>query len=218
MVDWFAAFAEERSPEHVATLATPATNNKKPQNTQSYSVPNFVACAETGVATVATIPSPVAGVASDLNRVVTGKAGDKSAGNSNIRDVVATVAGVASENHRSGDKSSDNWDTDDWRAFYDERAGIAEHMGEASQAEADARAFECTVVAWLNSHPAPDTGHGACVHCGNDTPAGDALPFLNGGGYVWLHSDCHTAWMERRRADAIAALKKMVVKKFDDAE
>src|SRR5262245_44216049 len=37
------------------------------------------------------------------------------------------------------------WDPVDWRAFFDERAGIAEYDGGLSRAEAEARAFDCCV-------------------------------------------------------------------------
>ena len=56
-----------------------------------------------------------------------------------------------------------------------------------SQAEAEARAFECTVIAWLNHHPVPENGPDQCAYCGGAATADDALPYLNGGGYVWLH-------------------------------
>ncbi len=102
-----------------------------------------------------------------------------------------------------------DWSETDWRAFYNERAGIAEHLGEVSRADAEARAFECTAVSWLNSHPAPDTGPDKCAHCGGAIDDGDALPFLNGARHAWLHQGCHCAWMERRRADAVAALEAM---------
>ncbi|SRR5258705_9286152 len=39
---------------------------------------------------------------------------------------------------------------EDWLAFFDERAGIAEFDGELPRGEAEARAFECCMVEWLN--------------------------------------------------------------------
>ena len=49
----------------------------------------------------------------------------------------------------------DGWSAEDWQVYFDERAGIAEFDGGLPRAEAEARAFECCVVEWLNQHPAP---------------------------------------------------------------
>ena len=210
MRDWFAAFAEEQCPDitkSVATVATLATNDEKSQKPASFGVSDSVASAKSRVATLATNPPPVATVASAKNRVATGEATPRTAENGDFSGVVATVATVASENSRAVEIPDD--DACDWRAFYDERAGIAEHLGEASRAEAEARAFECTVVAWLNINPAPNTGPDNCAHCDGATVPGGALPVLNGGRPVWLHGDCHAGWMRRRRGDAVGALRDM---------
>ena len=58
-----------------------------------------------------------------------------------------------------------NWTAEDWRAFYDERAGIAEFDGGQTRAEAEALAFECCIVEWLNLHP-QRSNPGRCVWCG----------------------------------------------------
>ena len=64
----------------------------------------------------------------------------------------------------------DGWSGEDWRAFFDERAGIAEFSGGVSRKEAEAHAFACCVVEWLNRHPAPSPP-GRCAWCGE---SGDA--------------------------------------------
>ena len=51
---------------------------------------------------------------------------------------------------RPGD---DGWSAEDWQAFFDERAGIAEFDGGLPRAEAEARAFACCVAEWLNRNP-----------------------------------------------------------------
>ena len=98
------------------------------------------------------------------------------------------------------------WTPEDWQAFFDERAAIAEHDGGLSRADAEQRAFECCVMEWLWRNPPPATGPERCAHCGE--PLGeDGLPFLTGdGGHTWLHSDCHGDWTVRHRARAAAAL------------
>ena len=40
----------------------------------------------------------------------------------------------------------DGWSAEDWQAYFDERAGIAEFDGGQPRPEAEARAFECCVV------------------------------------------------------------------------
>jgi hypothetical protein len=42
----------------------------------------------------------------------------------------------------------DGWSGDDWRTFFDERAGIAEFDGGLPRHEAEARAFACCVAEW----------------------------------------------------------------------
>src|SRR3954452_2560088 len=49
---------------------------------------------------------------------------------------------------------SDGWSSEDWSAFHDERARIAEFDGGLQRAAAEERAFECCVVEWLNRNPA----------------------------------------------------------------
>jgi hypothetical protein len=50
--------------------------------------------------------------------------------------------------------ANDGWSTEDWLAFYDERAGIAEFDGRPSRDQAEARAVACCVAEWLNRNPA----------------------------------------------------------------
>ena len=65
-----------------------------------------------------------------------------------------------------------DWAAKDWRAFYDERAGIAEYDGGQTLAEAEALAFECCIVEWLNRYP-EHSDSGRCAWCGK--------PDVNGG-------------------------------------
>ncbi len=104
------------------------------------------------------------------------------------------------------------WDAEDWRAFFDERAGIAEHDGGLPRANAEQQAFACCVVELLWRNPPPASGPERCAHCSE--PIGeigrDGLPFLTGdGGHTWLHSGCHGGWTGQRRAEAVAALAKL---------
>ena len=75
---------------------------------------------------------------------------------------------------RSGD---DEWSAEDWQAFFDERAGIAEHHGGLSRQEAEALASEHCVVEWLMRHPVRSRP-GFCLGCGRvEDERGVVLPF-----------------------------------------
>ncbi len=113
---------------------------------------------------------------------------------------------VASSASAEGRKPS-TWDASDWQAFFHERAGIAEHDGGLSRADAEQRALECCIIEWMNRNPPTQDGPDRCVQCNEQMVETDALPFLTGdGGHVWIHDRCHSSLMERRRADAREAL------------
>ena len=102
------------------------------------------------------------------------------------------------------------WTPDDWRAFFDGRAGILEFDGGGlPRAEAD-QALACCVVEWLNRNPAHSPA-GRCLGCGDREHAHD--PLLPHGtechGQGWLHSRCWPAWYEARQTKAVSALAVM---------
>src|SRR4051794_21961264 len=45
------------------------------------------------------------------------------------------------------------WSSEDWQAFFDERAGIAEFDGGLPSMQAEVQAFNCCVAEWLNHNP-----------------------------------------------------------------
>ena len=105
--------------------------------------------------------------------------------------------------------SEDDWAAEDWRVFYDERAGIAEFNGEQTRADAEAMAFECCVMEWLWRNPPLASGAERCAHCGKPLgePGRGGLAYLTAAGaHTWPHSGCHGDWTARRRAEAVAAL------------
>ena len=104
----------------------------------------------------------------------------------------------------------DGWSAADWRAFFDERAGMAEFDGGLSRAKAEALAFDCCVVEWLNRNPAWSE-FGRCLKCGRGENAGDPLlPFgTEPGGHAWVHGKCWQAWHRARQDEAIMALRAM---------
>ena len=102
------------------------------------------------------------------------------------------------------------WTADDWQAFFDERAGIAEFDGGQTRESAEATAFECCVVEWLDRHP----GHsdpGRCAACGKpDWEGHTVVPFgTESHGHGWLHPECWEEWHRGRQEGARSALAAM---------
>lgn len=102
----------------------------------------------------------------------------------------------------------DGWTAQDWKAFLEERAAIAEFDGGVPRQEVEARAFGACVVEWLNRNPvrsAPDR----CCWCGRAERSADVLiPFgVAPTGHAWLHSGCWEPWREHRRAQAVDFLQ-----------
>jgi hypothetical protein len=103
-----------------------------------------------------------------------------------------------------------NWDAEDWRARFDERAGFLEHDGGLLRAKAEFQAFDYCVVEWLNQHPAP-SAPGRCAWCGRpECASAVVVPFgTEPGMHAWLHPGCWPAWYQRRREEAVLALTGM---------
>ena len=101
----------------------------------------------------------------------------------------------------------DGWSPDDWRSYFDERAGLAEFDGGLSRDQAKARAFSCCVPEWLNRNTVR-SAPGHCLDCGAAEQLFDPLlPFgIESSGHAWLHSRCWRAWHDGRKAEAFSAL------------
>jgi hypothetical protein len=104
----------------------------------------------------------------------------------------------------------DGWSAEEWQAFFGERAAIAEFVGDLSRPNAEARAFACCIVEWLNRNFVRSPP-GRCLACGGGDHAHDALlPYgIESTGHAWLHSRCWSAWHTGRKAEAVAALAAM---------
>jgi len=105
----------------------------------------------------------------------------------------------------------DGWSGEDWREFFEERAGIAEFDGGLPRDKAEARAFSCCVGEWLHRNPVRSAS-GRCDHCGQSK--GMLLPYLTGysvkdPGHTWLHQECSRAWHQAHRAKSVSALVAM---------
>jgi hypothetical protein len=108
--------------------------------------------------------------------------------------------------------AKDGWSAEDWQAFFDERAGIAEFEGGLPRTRAEVRAFECCVIKWIDRNPAPSLA-GRCAWCGRaEADHAIVLPYgTDLGSHTWLHSECWGAWQEARRAQARETLNQMGV-------
>jgi hypothetical protein len=56
----------------------------------------------------------------------------------------------------------DGWSSEDWRAFFDERAGIAEFDGGLPRAEAEMSAYDHCVTKYMALNPPADLGGYDC--------------------------------------------------------
>jgi hypothetical protein len=107
----------------------------------------------------------------------------------------------------------DRWSAEDWQVFFHERAGIAEFDRGLPRPEAEALAFACCVVEWLNRN-AVRSPRGRCHGCGGGEYGHDALlPYgVESTGHAWLHTRCWPAWHAGRRSEAVAALTAMEIR------
>ena len=102
---------------------------------------------------------------------------------------------------------SDGWSGADWRAFFDERAAIAEFDGGLPRHQAEARAFACCAAKWLNRNPMHSPAGRCLARSGSDHAHDALLPFgTERTGRAWLHSRCWDACHTSRKAEAVAAL------------
>jgi hypothetical protein len=106
--------------------------------------------------------------------------------------------------------ANSQWSAEEWRAFYDEGAAMAEFDGGLLRAEAEAQAIGSCVAQWLNRNPV-HSPPGNCFHCDRSDHGHDPLlPFgVEPTSHVWLHSRCWPFWHAGRKAEAIAALARM---------
>jgi len=147
-------------------------------------------------------------------------ANDRATKNALVREYGAKPAKPAKEGQQIGLSlgtlpnagqaiHSANWHAEDWRARFDERAGFLEHDGGWSRLEAEVQAFEQCIVEWLNANPSFSLA-GRCAWCGKpETPSATVLPFGAGEHHAWLHAECWAAWYQRRREEAVLALRGM---------
>lgn len=105
--------------------------------------------------------------------------------------------------------AGDGWSALDWVTLFGDRARMAMVHG-LTENEAEARAFACCVIEWLNRNLVRSPP-GRCLGCGQAEHSHDPLPpfGIESSGHAWLHSRCWPAWHAGRKAEAVAALAKL---------
>jgi hypothetical protein len=98
------------------------------------------------------------------------------------------------------------WSSEDWRAYFDERAGIAEYDGKLSRQKAEALAFGCCVLKWLElTFRCPEPGRCLC--------AGDAISDL----YIGIETKPYRReWQEEGWHAALTFLRETGIQAVPD--
>jgi hypothetical protein len=104
----------------------------------------------------------------------------------------------------------DDWSAMDWRACFEERAGILEHDAGMPRSEAEAHALAYTALEWLRRNPV-SSAPCCCLSCGQGEASGKALLAFGGEptGHAWLHGLCWPSWYAGRKAQALTNLAAM---------
>jgi hypothetical protein len=105
---------------------------------------------------------------------------------------------------------------DEWRRFFDQRRDVAERAAGLSRPDAEARAFRCCVVEWLNRHPIGSSPGRCCWCSGMERKDNVLLPIgIDSSGHAWLHSNCWKPWRDWRQTEAFLALASFGIAKPD---
>jgi hypothetical protein len=106
--------------------------------------------------------------------------------------------------------SCDHRAASDYRALFDERAGIAEFEQKLSRDDAERIALDHCITVWMSHNPATSPDDHCCWCKGSDKP-GNIISY-GSGPHAWLHPKCWPSWHEARRDEATRVLVKMGVR------
>jgi hypothetical protein len=99
----------------------------------------------------------------------------------------------------------------EWRRIFEDHVATVMRLRGLLRPEAERVAYEIVLVDRLNdTHP--NTPSNRCAWCGlTEAGPGDLRPFgTDTRGVAWLHPDlCWRLWSEKRRAEAVAALREI---------
>jgi hypothetical protein len=106
---------------------------------------------------------------------------------------------------------SPHWGAEEWRCFFDERAGIRQFDGSMAKEQAEREAYGDTVAEYLNRVPPPVISSDTCRVCGRilECRHGNVIAVLEPGRHVWLHRECHKHYLHARHDEAATALAAM---------
>ena len=107
------------------------------------------------------------------------------------------------------------WGSEDWLAFYGEKAAIGEYDHKMPRQQAEEHAHKHCISEWLFRNPTGSKADDGCVICGDGDRVNDGLlPVGLGGGKerTWLHSNCIPVWRSARMDAAVEALMAMNIK------
>jgi hypothetical protein len=101
-----------------------------------------------------------------------------------------------------------------WRCFFEEKTDLVERVRGLPRPKAKREAYKIVLVQWINRQPIskPAAPNNRCAWCGlTEAGLGDLRPYgTDARGVAWLHPErCWKPWTDRRRADAVDALRKM---------
>jgi hypothetical protein len=105
--------------------------------------------------------------------------------------------------------TENGWEHEDWRAYFDERAAIAEYDGGFTRSDADLCAFEDCIDHWLAVHPPIPRRADSCLHCELAISAEELTNVRvagSGGAVKLVHRECAPRWFVLRRLEARRAL------------
>lgn len=97
---------------------------------------------------------------------------------------------------------------ENWREVFDQRVAIMTVVGGATEADAQAAAFEQCVAEWLMKNPVSAGAPDRCAQCGlPGSSGGVVVPFGGGQRHAWLHHSCWPEWSAQRRAEAETTIR-----------
>jgi hypothetical protein len=122
-----------------------------------------------------------------------------------------TLAGLASLAPTIANQSKSivksEWNADDWQAYFDERAGIAEYDGGLSHIDAEIQARNECVTRWLQLNPPAPSNPDTCLHCDQQFTSSSVNVINPAGRRARLHDECLPIWRANRWEQALAALR-----------
>jgi len=108
------------------------------------------------------------------------------------------------------DLARPGWSVADWRAFFDERAAIAQIDGGLDRVQAERHAYTDCVRQFLRRHPPgyrPDVN---CLQCGGMVIKAEAWPLVCPDNLArWVHHSCFEDFRLLRVRDAVLCLDRL---------